>query len=64
MRIKIFKRSLILAQITIITFFNNLVDVGVQGSLLYHLKAIFHFENDQYTVLLLIAGVVDVDAVS
>jgi len=55
--VQLFKRSLILAQITVITFFSNLADAGVQGSLLYYLKARFHFEKDQYADLLLIAGV-------
>lgn len=58
--VQLFKRSLILAQITVVAFFSSLADAGVQGSLLFYLKARFHFEKDQYADLLLIAGVAGV----
>lgn len=54
--VHLFKRSSILIHLTVITFFNSLGDAGVQGSLLYYLKARFHFEKNQYADLLLIAG--------
>lgn len=54
--VQLFKRSSILIHLTVITFFNSLGDAGLQGSLLYYLKARFHFEKNQYADLLLIAG--------
>ncbi|GLJ55560.1 hypothetical protein SUGI_1193260 [Cryptomeria japonica] len=54
---KLFKRSLILAQVSVITFFSNLGEAGLQGSLLYYLKAKFSFDKDQFADLMLIAAV-------
>uniref|UniRef100_A0A0C9QTW5 TSA: Wollemia nobilis Ref_Wollemi_Transcript_9975_1906 transcribed RNA sequence n=1 Tax=Wollemia nobilis TaxID=56998 RepID=A0A0C9QTW5_9CONI len=54
---QLFKRSLILAQVSVITFFSNLGEAGLQGSLLYYLKARFFFDKDQFADLMLIAAV-------
>jgi hypothetical protein len=54
--VQLFKRISILAQITVITFFNNFGDVGLQGYLLYYLKATLHYEKTQYAYFVIIIG--------
>ncbi|XWS55282.1 hypothetical protein CRYUN_Cryun10bG0162000 [Craigia yunnanensis] len=41
----------------IVSFFSNLADVGLHASLLYYLKARFHFNKDQFADLMVITGV-------
>lgn len=43
-------------QAAIVTFFNNFADSGFQASLLYYLKAQFHYNKNQFADLLLISG--------
>ncbi|RWR90675.1 hippocampus abundant transcript-like protein 1 [Cinnamomum micranthum f. kanehirae] len=43
-------------QVAIVAFFNNLAESGFQASLLFYLKAQFHFNKDQFADLMLIAG--------
>ncbi|KAH9317387.1 hypothetical protein KI387_019156 [Taxus chinensis] len=54
---KLFNRSLVLTQVSVITFFSNLGEAGLQGSLLYYLKARFSFDKDQFADLMLISAV-------
>ncbi|KAB1200660.1 Hippocampus abundant transcript 1 protein [Morella rubra] len=51
------KRSMTFSQAAVVTFFNSLAEGGMMGSLLYFLKARFHFNKNQYADLLLIFGV-------
>ncbi|XVE69667.1 hypothetical protein DITRI_Ditri10aG0009300 [Diplodiscus trichospermus] len=51
------KSSLTFSQAAVVTFFSNLSDVGLHASLLYYLKARFHFNKDQFADLMLITGV-------
>ncbi|XWS25955.1 hypothetical protein CRYUN_Cryun27aG0111800 [Craigia yunnanensis] len=51
------KSSLTFSQAAIVSFFSNLADVGLHASLLYYLKARFHFNKDQFADLMVIAGV-------
>ncbi|XVF35899.1 hypothetical protein REPUB_Repub19eG0011400 [Reevesia pubescens] len=49
--------SLTFSQSAIVIFFSNLSDVGLHASLLYYLKARFHFNKDQFADLMVITGV-------
>ncbi|XP_058098363.1 uncharacterized protein LOC131243207 isoform X2 [Magnolia sinica] len=49
--------SVTFSQAAIVAFFNNLGESGFQASLLFYLKAQFHFNKDQFADLLLIVGV-------
>ncbi|KAF6135655.1 hypothetical protein GIB67_028226 [Kingdonia uniflora] len=49
--------SLTFTQAAVVAFFNNLAEGGIHVSLLYFLKAQFHFNKDEFADLLLIAGV-------
>ncbi|MED6185593.1 hypothetical protein PIB30_058609, partial [Stylosanthes scabra] len=49
--------SLTLSQAAIVAFFSNLADAGLHGSMLYYLKAQFHFDKNQFADLMVIAGV-------
>ncbi|XVE94486.1 hypothetical protein REPUB_Repub02eG0013200 [Reevesia pubescens] len=51
------KSSLTFSQSAIVSFFSNLADVGLHASLLYYLKARFHFNKDQFADLMVITGV-------
>ncbi|XVF63611.1 hypothetical protein PTKIN_Ptkin09bG0100500 [Pterospermum kingtungense] len=51
------KSSLTFSQATIVSFFSNLADVGLHASLLYYLKARFHFSKNQFADLMVITGV-------
>ncbi|KAB2082333.1 hypothetical protein ERO13_A05G182500v2 [Gossypium hirsutum] len=51
------KSSLTFSQAAIVSFFSNLADVGLHASLLYYLKARFHFNKDQFADLMVITGV-------
>ncbi|KAJ7967119.1 hippocampus abundant transcript-like protein 1 [Quillaja saponaria] len=45
------------SQAAVVLFFNSLADGGLQASLLYFLKARFHFSKNQFADLMLMAGV-------
>ncbi|XP_044509542.1 hippocampus abundant transcript-like protein 1 isoform X2 [Mangifera indica] len=51
------KSSVTLSQAAVVAFFSSLADGGMQASLLYFLKAQFHFNKDQFADLMLIVGV-------
>lgn len=51
------KNSVPFSQAALISFFNSLAEGGLIASLLYFLKARFHFNKNQYADLLLILGV-------
>ncbi|XWS20900.1 hypothetical protein CRYUN_Cryun30bG0009100 [Craigia yunnanensis] len=55
--IALLKSSLTFSQAAIVSFFSNLADVGLHASLLYYLKARFHFNKDQFADLMVITGV-------
>ncbi|KAL4300518.1 hypothetical protein HN51_051959 [Arachis hypogaea] len=49
--------SLTITQAAIVAFFSNLADAGLHGSMLYYLKAQFHFDKNQFADLMVISGV-------
>nr|XP_023888748.1 uncharacterized protein LOC112000810 [Quercus suber]POE65838.1 hippocampus abundant transcript 1 protein [Quercus suber] len=51
------KNSVPFSQAALVSFFNSLAEGGLLASLLYFLKARFHFNKNQYADLLLILGV-------
>ncbi|KAF8377768.1 hypothetical protein HHK36_031153 [Tetracentron sinense] len=51
------KSSLTFSQAATVAFFNSLGEGGLHASLMYYLKAQFHFNKDQFAELMLIAGV-------
>ncbi|XP_010266910.1 PREDICTED: hippocampus abundant transcript 1 protein-like [Nelumbo nucifera] len=51
------KSSLTFSQAAIIAFFTSLAEGGLYTSLLYYLKASFHFSKDQFADLMLIVGI-------
>lgn len=55
--ISLLRSSKIFAQAAVVAFFNNLAEGGLQTSLLYFLKARFHFNKTQFADLMLIVGV-------
>ncbi|XP_057974307.1 uncharacterized protein LOC131162138 [Malania oleifera] len=55
--ISLLKSSVTFSQAAIVAFFNNLGDVGLHTSLLYYLKARFHFNKDQFADLMVISGI-------
>ncbi|KAJ6828138.1 hippocampus abundant transcript-like protein 1 isoform X2 [Iris pallida] len=55
--IHLLKSSLTLSRAAVVTFFISLGDSGLHASLLYFLKAQFHFNKDQFADLLLILGI-------
>ncbi|KAK7352206.1 hypothetical protein VNO80_17624 [Phaseolus coccineus] len=52
-----FNSSLTITQAAIVAFFSNLADVGLHGSMLYFLKAQFHFDKNQFADLMVISGI-------
>ncbi|OIW14803.1 hypothetical protein TanjilG_05424 [Lupinus angustifolius] len=52
-----FNSSLTITQAAIIAFFSNLADAGLNGSLMYYLKAQFHFNKNQFADLMVISGI-------
>ncbi|KAE8652027.1 hippocampus abundant transcript 1 protein isoform X2 [Cucumis sativus] len=48
--------SLTFSLAAIVAFFGNLADVGLYASLLYYLKARFHFDKDMFADLMVISG--------
>ncbi|XP_050364392.1 uncharacterized protein LOC126783052 [Argentina anserina] len=55
--IALLKTSPTFSQAAVVAFFSNLADVGLHASLLYYLKARFHFNKDQFADLMVISGV-------
>ncbi|KAK9129365.1 hypothetical protein Sjap_009852 [Stephania japonica] len=55
--VQLFRSSLTLTQAAVVAFFSNLGEGGLRASLLYYLKAQFHFEKNQFANLLLIVGI-------
>ncbi|XP_047328935.1 hippocampus abundant transcript 1 protein [Impatiens glandulifera] len=51
------KSSLTFSQAAVVAFFINIGDVGLHASLMYYLKACFHFNKNQFADLMVIAGV-------
>ncbi|GMH27349.1 hypothetical protein Nepgr_029192 [Nepenthes gracilis] len=51
------RTSSIFSQAAVVAFFDNFGEVGLQTSLLYYLKARFHFNKDQFADLMVIAGI-------
>ncbi|CAK8569143.1 unnamed protein product [Lathyrus sativus] len=46
-----------ITQAAIVAFFSNLADVGLHGSMMYYLKAQFHFDKNHFADLMIISGV-------
>ncbi|KAA8535963.1 hypothetical protein F0562_028441 [Nyssa sinensis] len=51
------KSSVTFSQAAFVAFFNSLAEGGVQASLLYFLKARFHFNKDQFADMMLIFSI-------
>ncbi|OMP11291.1 Major facilitator superfamily, partial [Corchorus capsularis] len=51
------KSSMTFSQAAIVSFFSNLADVGLHASLMYYLKAKFHYNKNQFADLMVITGV-------
>ncbi|KAK4767980.1 hypothetical protein SAY87_003121 [Trapa incisa] len=51
------KSSLTFLQAALVAFFGSLADVGLHASMMYYLKAKFHFNKDQFADLLVISGI-------
>lgn len=49
--------SKIITQASIVAFFSNLADVGLHGSMMYYLKARFHFDKNHFADLMIISGI-------
>ncbi|KAK2446563.1 Major facilitator superfamily protein [Trifolium repens] len=46
-----------ITQAAIVAFFSNLADVGFHGSMMYYLKAQFHFDKNHFADLMIISGI-------
>ncbi|XP_038978589.1 hippocampus abundant transcript-like protein 1 [Phoenix dactylifera] len=55
--ISILRTSNTLSRAAAVVFFNSLAESGLQGAILYYLKAQFQFSKDQFADLLLILGI-------
>ncbi|CAM8939615.1 unnamed protein product [Rhodiola kirilowii] len=51
------KTSTTFWQAVVVGFFSSLGEVGLQASLMYYLKAQFHFSKDEFADLMIIAGI-------
>ncbi|KAF9683191.1 hypothetical protein SADUNF_Sadunf05G0186800 [Salix dunnii] len=51
------KTSVTLSQAAVVAFFYSLAEVGLHASLMYYLKARFHFNKDQFADLMVISGI-------
>uniref|UniRef100_A0A2P2MKK2 Hippocampus abundant transcript-like protein 1 n=1 Tax=Rhizophora mucronata TaxID=61149 RepID=A0A2P2MKK2_RHIMU len=51
------KSSATISQAAVVAFFCNLAEVGLHATLLYYLKARFHFSKDQFADLMVISGI-------
>ncbi|KAL9271698.1 Hippocampus abundant transcript 1 protein-like protein [Drosera capensis] len=52
----LFSRS-VFTHVAVVAFLSHLGEVGLQTSLMFYLKAVFHFNKDQYAYLMAIAGI-------
>ncbi|XP_057775072.1 uncharacterized protein LOC130994044 isoform X2 [Salvia miltiorrhiza] len=48
-----------LSKAAVIAFFSTMADVGLYSSLMYYLKARFHFNKDQFSDLMIISGIAE-----
>ncbi|CAN6688182.1 unnamed protein product [Malus baccata var. baccata] len=55
--ISLLRSSKILSQAAVVSFFHSLAEGGMQASLMYFLKARFHFNKNQFADLMLIVGI-------
>ncbi|XP_018851767.1 hippocampus abundant transcript-like protein 1 isoform X3 [Juglans regia] len=55
--VSLLKTSSTFSQAAIVAFFSNLADFGLHGSMMYYLKARFHFNKDQFADLMVISGI-------
>ncbi|KAK9165039.1 hypothetical protein Scep_000230 [Stephania cephalantha] len=55
--VQLLRSSLTFTQAAVVAFFSNLGEGGLRASLLYFLKAQFHFEKNQFANLMLIIGI-------
>ncbi|KAJ6896969.1 hippocampus abundant transcript 1 protein-like [Populus alba x Populus x berolinensis] len=55
--ISLLKSSVTFSQAAVVAFFNSLSYGGLQASIMYYLKARFHFSKNQYADLMLLVGV-------
>ncbi|PON93971.1 Major facilitator [Trema orientale] len=55
--VALLKTSPTFSQAAIVAFFSNLADVGLHASMMYFLKAEFHFNKDQFADLMVISGI-------
>ncbi|KAJ6680973.1 TETRACYCLINE RESISTANCE PROTEIN CLASS A-LIKE [Salix koriyanagi] len=51
------KSSVTLSQAAVVAFFYSLAEVGLHASLMYYLKARFHFNKDQFADMMVISGI-------
>ncbi|XP_052202979.1 uncharacterized protein LOC127808461 isoform X4 [Diospyros lotus] len=51
------RSSVTLSQAAIIAFFLSLADAGFTSSLMYYLKATFHFKKDQFADIIVLSGI-------
>ncbi|XP_021286980.1 hippocampus abundant transcript-like protein 1 isoform X1 [Herrania umbratica] len=56
--ISLLKSSPSFSQAAVVAFFNSLAEGGMISSLMYYLKARFHFNKNQFADLMLIAGII------
>uniref|UniRef100_A0A7N0U640 Major facilitator superfamily (MFS) profile domain-containing protein n=1 Tax=Kalanchoe fedtschenkoi TaxID=63787 RepID=A0A7N0U640_KALFE len=54
--VSLFRDRKIVSQAAVVVFFSSLVDCGMQYSILYYLKARFHFNKDQFADVFLIGS--------
>ncbi|KAF8022648.1 hypothetical protein BT93_F0228 [Corymbia citriodora subsp. variegata] len=55
--VALLRSSLTFLQAAIVAFFGNLADVGLHASMMYYLKAQFHFNKNQFADLMVISGI-------
>uniref|UniRef100_A0A2N9FLA3 Major facilitator superfamily (MFS) profile domain-containing protein n=1 Tax=Fagus sylvatica TaxID=28930 RepID=A0A2N9FLA3_FAGSY len=55
--LSLLKISSTFSQAAIVAFFSNLADVGLHASVMYYLKASFHFNKNQFADLMVISGI-------
>lgn len=55
--VSLLRSSLTFSQAAVVAFFLSLGDVGLHSSLLYYLKACFHFDKDQFADLMVVSGI-------
>ncbi|KAK4600095.1 hypothetical protein RGQ29_009956 [Quercus rubra] len=55
--LSLLKTSSTFSQAAIVAFFSSLADVGLHASMMYYLKASFHFSKNQFADLMVITGI-------